>query len=297
MKWWNRFDVMFLLVVGLEAFVFPWVTSGSDTHFRPLRLLRLLRIFRVYFEISSLRILMHAIISSIPTLAVLLGLQLYIMYFLGLLLVNWSRSTPGVMDTSEYGETDIFYYYFGHAWRSSLSLWALVMADSVFSIINPVLEKSWYIGAALMFYFGFSTMLLYNILIGAICRSVSASKTSERENEAVRAIRGAFKRADPTSTGEASLLSYETKIRPRLAQLTNIDVHRVDGTIRMINSVAAAESLENDHRCMINTEEFTNTYLKLSKSVQAQDLVRCLAELDSLYMAISDTVHHPNNHG
>jgi hypothetical protein len=251
-SWWNIFDLFFCVVVDLESFVLPYVISRTSDHFwRPFRLLRLLRIFRVYLDIPNLATIMRSIIAAVRVVVMLLAIQTGIIYISSLLLVNWTRSSESVLDVPETYES------FGHVWRAALTFFQFFIADDVFDTVN-VSEITWYIGVYLLVYTAVSTMLIYNILIGSVCRAVSVHMEEEREVAAVRSLEKHF-HGDATSVSNM------------------ID----DNRLKVAVSLTPGDSTD-----------IVSTYVKLCKPIQTQDLVKCLSELDQLYATIDYSILH-----
>jgi hypothetical protein len=283
---WNIIDVMFVVVIDLESFVFPSVIPRESTHYvRVFRLIRLVRIFRVYVDIRILAATMRSIIASVGYVCHLLVSQILVMYVLSLLLVNWSRTTPQLADVGAEGEPHFYFEHFGHVYSAGLSLFQLFTADGCFVLMNDVLHTTAYMGVILLFYFAFSTMLIYNILIGGVCRAVSANAVIEQDNKIDRIMQRAMKRGDPLLTGVVSVPTFEIKVGPKLMKSDVFNGTRIE--------VAKAISLRQseDGSAIVNTAVFVQTYLKLSKPVQAQDLVTCLHEIDTFYQLIHDSIH------
>jgi hypothetical protein len=285
-RMWNIIDLIFVIVVDLESFVFPFVIPPDIEHYiRPLRLIRLVRIFRVYVDIPILAIMMRSIIASLHAVVYLLAFQTVITYIVALLLVNWSRSTPQVTDAEEESDPHFFFHQFGHVYLAGLSLFQLFTVDACFLLINDVIHTTAYMGFLMLVYFAFSTMLIYNILIGGVCRAVSTNAVLERDNRSESLIRKILKRGDPLMTGYVSVPTYATKVLPKFLRAKELNENRIE----IAKSLAIRST---DERVVVDSDAFVIAYLKLSKPVQTQDLVVCLTEVDSLYQLIENSIPH-----
>lgn len=146
---WNWFDLIIVTIALIPA-------SGSLS---VLRALRVLRVFRVISAVPSMRVVVEALLKSIPGLSSIIALLLIVFYVFA------------VMATKLFGATNP--ELFGTLGRSLYSLLQVMTLEGWSGdIVNPVLEHHRY---ALVFFIPFmllSTFTVLNLFIALIVDSM-----------------------------------------------------------------------------------------------------------------------------
>jgi voltage-gated sodium channel len=163
---WNLFD----FVVVAIAFA-PAAESMSV-----LRAMRVLRVFRLISAVPSMRIVVEALLRSLPGLGSIFALLLLIFYVFA------------VMATKLFGETNP--EKFGTLSTSLYTLFQLMTLDGwVGEIVNPVLEHH---PGAMLFFLPFivlSTFVVLNLFIALIVDSMQRMAKADDTDETSQIIR------------------------------------------------------------------------------------------------------------
>ena len=164
---WNTFD--FILVA------MSWIpTGGVFSSFRALRVLRALRALRLVTRLQKLRVIVQAIIESIPNVMWACVLLLLIFYIFS------------IMGTTIYGEE--FPQFFGTIGKSMITLFQMVTLDDWAAGIARPVCKIFHFG---WFYFVsfilISSFIVMNVIVGVIVNAIGeiSEKTKlmkERKN-------------------------------------------------------------------------------------------------------------------
>lgn len=150
---WNNFD--FVLVA------MSWIpTGGAFSSFRAFRVLRALRALRLVTRLEKLRIIVQAIIESIPNVAwasLLLLLLFYIFSIMGT-----------TMFASDFPE------FFGTIGKSMFTLFQIITLESwSMGVARPVIEQYPY---AWLYFIGFilvSSFIVMNVIVGIVVNAIS----------------------------------------------------------------------------------------------------------------------------
>lgn len=150
---WNNFD-FFLVAIS-------WIpTGGVFSSFRAFRVLRALRALRLVTKLERLRIIVQAIIESIPNVgwaSVLLLLLFYIF---------------AIMGTTMFAEA--FPLFFGSIGKSMYSLFQIMTLESwSMGIARPVIAEFPY---AWMYFISFiliSSFIVMNVIVGIVVNAIS----------------------------------------------------------------------------------------------------------------------------
>lgn len=238
-------------------------------------MIRLFRIFKIYTLNPDLGVHGRAMMGSLKPVTYLLVFQNMQMYLLALLLVNWSRSSPELLEASPE-----LYATISTVSRTMSTLLQFLIVDNVFYIVNLILPQSWYFGLILLVYFAVATLVTYNILIGSICRTVDESTTREEDRVARESL-------------ERILADKETLTSKELKDMIDGGKFKSNRTNPLdADQVLSAAELVADTDT-INTKDLVAAYLKFSHPLEAQDLIACQTGLEQLYMSISSTLHEP----
>lgn len=187
---WNAFDLIVVLCVFL-----PVVRENATV----LRLLRLARVLRTARFLPQVRIVLVAIVRSLPgTLSFLVvgALLLYVYAMVGW--VFFGRHDPE---------------HYGSIGRAALTLFLLMTLDGVGNAVHSGLEVSRW---SLLYYASYvllGSFVLVNVLIGVVITSLDEAREMERDRPAERAA--------PVSAADDRQLLLEriTAVRSALDEL------------------------------------------------------------------------------
>jgi voltage-gated sodium channel len=190
---WNVFD----FVVIAAAFV-PGLRENSTL----LRLVRLARVLRVVRILPDLRLLVAAVVRSLPGLASLSVMGLLVIYVYGML--GWLIFGDALPD--EYGNLG----------DAMLTMFLLLSLEDLPAIVRQGMEVSdW----AVPYYGSFvliAALLLLNILIGVVINSLEEARELEWERE-----------RDQADERRAALLERLHDLRGAVAGLEH-EIHAVE---------------------------------------------------------------------
>ncbi|MEV5985621.1 ion transporter [Streptomyces sp. NPDC052051] len=157
---WNLFD----LLVVVSAFL-PLVRENTTV----LRLLRLARVLRTARFLPQLRIIMMAVVRSLPgTLSFLLvgALLLYVYAMIGW--VFFARADPE---------------HYGSIGRAVLTLFLLMTLDGIGDAVHAGLEVSRWSIVYYASYVLLASFVLVNVLIGVVITSLDEARDMERTHQ------------------------------------------------------------------------------------------------------------------
>jgi len=157
---WNVFD---FVVIG-AAFL-PGIRENATL----LRIVRLLRVVRVVTVLPDLRVLIAALVRSIPPILSLAVLTLMLMYVYGM--VGWILFHEG--DPENWGDL-------GQAMLSTFTMLTLENWPSLLEAGTAIHPQSWIFFVS---YVLLASFLVINILIAIIINSVEQVHQVEREEE------------------------------------------------------------------------------------------------------------------
>lgn len=161
---WNNFD--FILVA------MSWVpTGGAFSSFRAFRVLRAFRALRLVTKLQRLRIIVQAIIESIPNVGWASLLLLLIFYIFS------------IMGTTMFGEA--FPEFFGTIGKSMYSLFQIMTLESwSMGIARPVISV---FPVAWVYFVAFiltSSFIVMNVIVGVVVNAISElSERAKKEQE------------------------------------------------------------------------------------------------------------------
>ncbi|TWA84826.1 voltage-gated sodium channel [Azospirillum brasilense] len=148
---WNLFD--FAVVVITLAPVGPEIMV--------LRTLRVLRVFRLVTVMPRLRMIVHALVTSLPGLAMIILLQALLFY------------VAGVMATKLFGAD--FPDWFGTLGASLYSLFQIMTLESwSMGIVRPVMEVHPYAWAFFVPFIMAATFTMLNLCVAVIVNALQA---------------------------------------------------------------------------------------------------------------------------
>lgn len=165
---WNNFD--FILVA------ISWVpTAGAFSSFRAFRVLRALRALRLITRLQRLRIIVQAIIESIPNVGWASLLLLLIFYIFS------------IMGTTMFAEA--FPEFFGSIGKSMYSLFQIMTLESwSMGIARPVIAV---FPGAWIYFVSFilsSSFIVMNVIVGVVVNAIGELSESARKEQELKNI-------------------------------------------------------------------------------------------------------------
>lgn len=154
---WNIFD----FVVVIAALVPASSTSAA------LRLLRLLRVFRLLSAVRSMRMVVNALVASIPGILSMGGLFLMILYVFAVA----STTLFAPLDPANYGDLG----------RTFVSLYRIVIGDGWADVVVPLATGHPWVWA---YFVGFSligAVILLNLFVAVVVEGMNRIQTEELE--------------------------------------------------------------------------------------------------------------------
>ncbi len=201
---WSVFD---FLVVAIA------LTPGAEA-FSVVRALRILRALRLISQVPTMRVVVEALLRSLPGLGSTAILMLLI-YYVG-----------GVMATVLLKDT--FPQFFGDLWSSIYSLFQIMTLESwSMGIVRPVMEKHPYAWGFFVPYIVLTTILTLNLVVAIVVDSMQSAKKMmvEEDNEA------AAEAGRPTEATLETLHGEITKLTAMVSEL-NAKIDGKDNTSR-----------------------------------------------------------------
>ncbi len=182
---WNIFD--FILVA------MSWIpTGGIFSSFRAFRVLRALRALRLVVRLQRLRIIVQAIIESIPNVGWASVLLLLIFYIFA------------IMGTTMFQEA--FPEFFGTIGKSMFSLFQIMTLESwSMGIARPVIAVFPYAWIYFILFILSSSFIVMNVIVGVVVNAIG--ELSEKEK-----VRLKIKKAKDRSNLEKELDKLKKQI-------------------------------------------------------------------------------------
>lgn len=150
---WNNFD-FFIVAIS-------WVpTGGAFSSFRVFRILRALRALRLVTQLEKLRIIVQAIIASIPNVGWASVLLLVIFYIFS------------IMGTTLFAAD--FPDWFGSIGKSMYTLFQVMTLESwSMGIARPVMEQHSYAWCYFVPFILISSFIVMNVIVGVVVNAIS----------------------------------------------------------------------------------------------------------------------------
>ncbi len=193
---WSMFD---FVVVGIA------LTPGAEA-FSVVRALRILRALRLISQVPTMRVVVEALLRSLPGLGSTAILLLLIFY------------VGGVMTTVLFKTA--FPEFFGDLGASIYSLFQIMTLESwSMGIVRPVMEQFPY---AWLFFVPFvivTSVLVLNLVVAIVVDSMQSAKEMMAEE-------GRVKREAAGEPAEATLESLQTEIRELRTELQALRAER-----------------------------------------------------------------------
>ena len=169
--WLERIDewciVAFIVELLLKMAAYRW---GFCRMFSLVRIFRVLRVFRLISGMRHMRIILSAIVRSLPgvTWAGMLLLLVYYVY--------------GIIGTNLFGEA--FPQWFGSLGKSVYSLFQVMTLESwSMGIARPVMERFPYAWVFFVTYILLSAFIVMNIVVGIVLNSIGDSFKAESDDK------------------------------------------------------------------------------------------------------------------
>lgn len=168
---WNNFD--FILVA------ISWIpTGGVFSSFRAFRVLRALRALRLVTRLQKLRLIVQAIIESVPNVAWASVLLMLIFYIFA------------IMGTTMYAEANP--EYFGTIGKSMYTLFQIMTLDDWSTeIVRPINELYPFAWLYFVSFILVSAFVVLNVIVGVIVNAIGELSEFHRKKEELRKLRKA----------------------------------------------------------------------------------------------------------
>ncbi len=165
---WNNFD--FILVA------ISWIpTGGVFSSFRAFRVLRALRALRLITRMQRLRIIVQAIIESIPNVGWASLLLLLIFYIFA------------IMGTTMFSE--VFPEFFGTIGKSMYSLFQIMTLESwSMGIARPVIAEFPFAWIYFISFILTSSFIVMNVIVGVVVNAIGELSEQNRKEQELKNI-------------------------------------------------------------------------------------------------------------
>jgi voltage-gated sodium channel len=191
---WNIFDFCIVAV--------SWIpTGGVFSSFRVFRILRTLRALRLITQLERLRIIVQAIIDSIPNVSWASVLLLIIFYIFA------------IMGTTLYG-TD-FPVEFGTLGKSMFTLFQIMTLEAWADIARDVMAEfplSWFYFVSFILV---SSFIVMNVIVGVVVNAISDISDDVKKEKQKKALK------DHDLKLELMKLKEQVKVVENLIELKN----------------------------------------------------------------------------
>lgn len=160
---WNNFD--FILVA------ISWVPAGGAfSSFRAFRVLRALRALRLVTKLEKLRIIVQAIIESIPNVAWASVLLLLLFYIFS------------IMGTTMFSEK--FPEFFGSIGKSMFSLFQIMTLESwSMGIARPVMAQIPFSWLYFVSFILVSSFIVMNVIVGIVVNAIAELSAKAKQDK------------------------------------------------------------------------------------------------------------------
>ena len=166
---WNNFDFILIAI--------SWVpTGGAFSSLRAFRVLRALRALRLVVRLRKLRIIVQAILESIPNVAWACVLLLLIFYIFA------------IMGTTMFAES--YPEFFGTIGKSMFSLFQIMTLDDwATGITRPILQQ---FSAAWLYFVTFvliSSFIVMNVIVGVVVNAIGELNENMKKTQEIERIK------------------------------------------------------------------------------------------------------------
>lgn len=223
---WFKFDLALVVMMVVETWMFPLMSifagrSGPGFSMGPLRLLRLARMVRLARSFPEMVTLIKGLRRASRAVASSLLMVLLIIYVFAILLHSLLKEESSVRSN----------------FRSvPLTMWTLWMdgtlMDSTGDRVEALMDNDRYVAVVIFTIFLLlSALTLMNMLIGVLCEVVSAVGEAEKEDAAIKMVKGSLlvmlKRLDEDGNGQICKTELQGVLMDPHAQET-LDAISVD---------------------------------------------------------------------
>ena len=153
---WNNFDFIIVLISLVP-------TAGPFSSFRVFRILRALRALRLITQLDKLRVIVQAIVDSIPNVAWASGLLLIIFYIFS------------IMGTTLFAAD--FPDWFGSIGKSMYTLFQVMTLESwSMGIARPVIALHSYAWVYFVSFILVSSFIVMNVIVGVVVNAIKIGR-------------------------------------------------------------------------------------------------------------------------
>jgi len=289
MRWWNFFDTVVVtmdlieIVLMLLASIRGNSLSSLLRAMRVLRITRAVRVFRLVRFVRELRMMVHSIICSGPSLCWSLLLFGSIAFVFGVYLM--ASVTAYVHESGPNAEHAAHLTkHFGSLVKTVYTLFMTVFGGiSWHEISDPLLDVHWTNGLVLCFYVFFIMMAVMNIITGIFVDTAIRSAQNDHdeviqeqlfeEQSKLSHLRRIFKDADTDGSGFITMDEFE-------AHLTNKEVRAHFGALDLNVDEAWGffKLLDTDDSGAISIDEFVYGCMRMKGGATSIDIATLMHE-------------------
>lgn len=165
---WNIFD---FIIVAIS-----WIpTGGVFSSFRVFRILRTLRALRLITQLEKLRVIVQAIIDSIPNVSWACVLLLIIFYIFA------------IMGTTLYGHD--FPSEFGTLGKSLFTMFQLTTLEAWPDIARGIMEKYSFSWLYFVSFILISSFIVMNVIVGVVVNAISEISEDVKKEKQKKALK------------------------------------------------------------------------------------------------------------
>lgn len=146
----------------MVAALIPAGTSSAA-----LRLLRLMRVFRLLSAVRSMRVVVNALVASIPGILSMGGLFLMILYVFAIA----STTILAPLDPENYGDLGVTF----------VSLYRIVMGDGWGDVVAPLAALYPWVWVYFIAFSFVSAVVLLNLFVAVVVEAMNRMQTEELE--------------------------------------------------------------------------------------------------------------------
>eukprot|EP00931_Biecheleriopsis_adriatica_P018612 TRINITY_DN12988_c0_g2_i1.p1 TRINITY_DN12988_c0_g2~~TRINITY_DN12988_c0_g2_i1.p1 ORF type:complete len:524 (+),score=93.09 TRINITY_DN12988_c0_g2_i1:98-1573(+) len=297
---WHILDLLLVLTSLVELGVYFFATfneSLKTTQMRAFRILRItrslrgVRVMRLLRIVSSLRMLIFSIISTMRSLGWTIILLSLIVYSFGILFTQsvvdhckQKQAESGFTDMPPTCEDASLALYWSSIPRSMYTLLlAITNGLSWHQAVTPLSDVSWLCVLAFITYIIFTYFAVLNVVTGVFCQSAIEGASADKEMSVmlqlankrgyINTIKSIFQVLDQDDSLEITMDEFEQSLSdPRMqAYMESVDIHALDAwTLFKI--------IDSDNSGSIDIEEFVSGCLQLRGSAKAVQLAKMSQE-------------------
>jgi voltage-gated sodium channel len=260
---WNLFDGLLVGLMWFEMVLQAMMGGGADlAMFSVMRLARLLRLTRLMRLLPELQMMVLSLTKAVRSVNSTLLLLLMLVYVFSIIFTEWAKKALDetlVAGSEAHGQLD---NDFGNLGVSFLSLFQVLVYDSVFELIRRTLQVSPTYGVLLLVFLAIGSMTVMNMLIGVIVEIVSATKADAEERQLVGEIKNLFGELDEDGDGTITVEEFEKQ--GYKLQTLGLDLPTCGMAFELANG---------DGTDSIYIEDLETVLIKLLHAPQSQDIL------------------------